>query len=698
MNNCLKAPSQITQFTLLGDTLAYSTKFHGLKIVSNKECDKILSFKHEFLNHETTALAFSPDGTHAVFCSANRLYIINLQSKQLLKSITSIEQTIISLHFDLSSSYIIVGTQEGRILQYKYSQSTLLARVISYKYKRINNMHGNILSSISFFKEYLISGYYDGSIDIINLYTKVHIGSFKHANCSITASCMIDEKRFLTGTSDGRIFIQEMGQKSLLKEITTPFISITNIILMPNINYALLVSSSNSISLINLKKAKIEHINFLTFQEDIYKVVVLDESRLFVALKDNTIVSVELPDKEQLKSLILHNSLAEAFALAESNHMLYETQEYTALQLQYKKAYLSAVEALINQNKNAALMLTDIFKNIPSKKEEIKLLYSAFEHYPRFQGLYFDKKYALAYNLSAKFPALQLTHQYRKMEKIFKEIFLNAQRHILLGNKESAAALLNEYITVTAKRDLIKLILNDNRLFVEFLKATQEKNLVKINELVLQKPLLSQIPTYKILEDSMDAELSSIEIKIKNGNIKEAKREIESLKNLPHARVAALKEIALHYQKLQDVYDENNFKACYEVLDSHPNLNETKLGEMLNKHWIKIIQECEEFALAGNIKGVKITLKELMSVQSRKDKVGDLLRVSFHVKIEQLLTAKKFNSTQNIIYSYLDIFGSDNEISSIMKVYENISNKKLALTQNIKISRHNWLNSEIIMK
>jgi len=698
MHNCLKAPSQITQFTLLGDTLAYSTKFHGLKVVSNKECDRILSFKHEFLNHETTALALSPDGKYLVFCTANRLYIIKLQTQKLLKSITSIEQTVISLHFDLSSNYIIVGTKEGRILQYKYSQSTLLARVISYKYKKINNMHGNILSSISFNDEYLISGYYDGTIDIVNLYTKIHIGSFKHANCSITTTCMINKKRFLSATSDGRIFIQDIGAQSIVKEITTPFVSVADLLLIPRSHYVLVVSSSDSISLLNLKKAKIEHIKFLTFKEDIYKVVVVNEAKLFVALKDNTILSVPLPSKEQLKSLILHNSLAEAFALAESNHMLYDTQEYSALQLQYKKAYLNAVEALINQNKNAALMLTDSFKNIPSKKEEIKLLYSAFEHYPRFQTLFLEKKYALAYNLSAKFPALQLTHQYRKMEKIFKEIFLNAQRHILLGNKEHAVALLNDYITVTAKRDLIKLILNDNRLFVEFLKATQEKNFTKVNELVQQKPLLSQIPTYKILEDSMDVTLSNIELKIRDGDIEEATREIELLKNLPYARIATLKETALHYQRLQDVYDENNFKACYEVLDSHPNLNNTKLGEMLNKHWIKIIQKCEEFALAGNIKGVKTTLKELLSLQSRKDKVGDLLRVSFHVKIEQLLAAKKFNSAQNIIYSYLDIFGSDSEISSLMKLYEDISSKKLALTQNIKISRHNWLNSEIIMK
>jgi len=696
-DNCLKARSQIINFTLYNDNIFYATEFHGLKVLSKDSCNNVLSFTHEFLNHETTAVAFSPDGLYSAFCTANRVYIVSLEDKKLLKSITSIEQTIISLYFDLSSNYIIVGTKEGRILQFKYNQSTLLARVISYKYKKMNNMHGNILTAISFYKEYLISAYFDGAIEITNLYTKVHVKSFKHSNASIHITLMIDENRLVSAASDGSIYLQNLNSTKAAKEISTPFTSISKIVLMPNTNYLLVSSSSNTIALINLKKTKIEHTKFIVLKEDIYTMVLLDENTLAVALKDNSIVKVSISSADELKSHILHNSLDKAYALIESNHMLYDTPEYHMLQTQYKKIYLNAVEALINQNKNAALMLTNIFKDIPTKKEEIQLLYRAFENYPRFVGLYLDKKYALAYNISAKFPALQLTHQYRQMEKIFKDIFLNAQRHILLGNKGSAAALLNEYITVTSKRDLIKLILDNNKIFVEFLKVTQEKNFTKVNELARKYPLLSQIPTYKILEDSMDSYLCDIQLHINKGEIKEAKTAINNLKT-NSSRIQTLKNELHHYEKLQDVYNRNDFKACYEILDSHTHLSSTNLGEMLSTHWIKIIQKCEEFALSGNIKGIKTTLKELMVVESRKEKIGDLLRVSFHVKIKQLLTAKKFKSAQNIIYSYLDIFGNDNEINYIMKQYEKISNEKLAITQNIKMSRHSWLNSEMIMK
>ncbi|MCD4668239.1 MAG: hypothetical protein K8R44_06600 [Sulfurimonas sp.] len=120
---------------------------------------------------------------------------------------------------------------------------------------------------------------------------------------------------------------------------------------------------------------------------------------------------------------------------------------------------------------------------------------------------------------------------------------------------------------------------------------------------------------------------------------------------------------------------------------------------MLQKQWSKIISKCEVFALKGNIKDIKTTLGEFINLSSRRDKIGDLFRVSFHSKIKGLLAQKKYKKAEAIIYSYIDIFGLDNEIISIMKMYENFSKTRLAITQNQnnRIDRDNWINSEIIM-
>jgi DNA-binding FadR family transcriptional regulator len=118
---------------------------------------------------------------------------------------------------------------------------------------------------------------------------------------------------------------------------------------------------------------------------------------------------------------------------------------------------------------------------------------------------------------------------------------------------------------------------------------------------------------------------------------------------------------------------------------------------MLESHWANIIQKAENFALKGNIKGVKSVLSGYMQVSSRKDKIGDLLRVSFHVKITELIHEKSAKSAESFIYSYIDIFGMDSEIISVMKEYEGYFLSKLAITQDKKIPRDNWLNYENII-
>ncbi len=700
IDECFNTRSQITQLALLEGSVAYSSKLHGLKLFSHTDCHVLQNLRHEYLNSNTTHTAFSPDALHVAFALENKIYILDLKTKTLVQTIKSIDSKITQLFFDLTSSYIIVGTKTGRVLQFKYNESTLLARVFSYKYEKIGNYRGNIISSINFYKEYIIAAFYDGSINLINLYSKVNIRSLKHSNSTITTTCMIDENTLLSGDSQGVLYKQNLSSSNPILEISTPFVSISQIIPLCNPDYVLVSSTSNSVAMINIKIGKTVHTSYLKFEAPTLKIILVDEETLVVALKNNTIFRVQMPGVKELKSYVLHNSLDQAFLLADRNHMLIETHDYKILQKKYRDIYLKALDALVNQNKKAALKITDPFKDISCKKEEIKLLYDAFTMYSRFQTLFLEKNYRLCYNMADKFPALQLTNQYLKMEKVWKNVFLNAQRYILLGNKRDATALLNEYSTIASKRPIIQLILHENKLFVEFLKATEEKNFNKVNTLAKKNSLLAQLPTYKTLEDSMDLHLGKIKKYIQQGKTKEARDSIELIHVTPNVaqNIKNMMDDCKNIESLQTTYENNDFKSCYETLDKFPHLSSTELGKMLNRHWVTLMQKSEDYSLKGNIKGVKSTLKELMSIESRKEKIGDLLRVSFHIKIKQLLSAKKFKNAENIIYSYIDIFGRDNEINYIMKQYEKFARVKLAITNSVKVARDAWRDSDIIMK
>ena len=198
------------------------------------------------------------------------------------------------------------------------------------------------------------------------------------------------------------------------------------------------------------------------------------------------------------------------------------------------------------------------------------------------------------------------------------------------------------------------------------------------------------------------ANIKKIELFINQGELLKAKELLFKFKNSSHVN-KDLKRLNTKLQdmtSLQEAYQINDFKKCYELLDTYPHLNSSELGILLNKHWAKLISECEEYALKGNPKGIKKALDTLISISTRKHKIGDLLRVSFHSKIKAFLAKKNFKSAENIIYSYIDIFGNDNEISSLMKSYELMSKTKLAITQdqNERVQRDKWVNSELIME
>lgn len=182
------------------------------------------------------------------------------------------------------------------------------------------------------------------------------------------------------------------------------------------------------------------------------------------------------------------------------------------------------------------------------------------------------------------------------------------------------------------------------------------------------------------------------------GETQKAKTAIEFIRGIPSLKYRIeffLKECE-ELDTLKTHYEKNNFKGCYETIDNYPDLKKTQLGELLEKHWANLMQKCEHFALEGNIIGVKKTLNELVGLRSRAAKVGDLFRLSFHVKIKEYLALRNFRDVERTIYRYTDIFGVDHEIKELMKKYELKTQTKLALTQEATTNRDSWIDSDFV--
>lgn len=703
IEECLTNRSQVSELKVLdSNLLAYSTRTHGINIFSYEDCSLKLRINkvHELLNPSTNSTTFSPNGEYLAFTTKGVIYIFHMPSRILSKTIYTNNEEINILSFDLESKYIIAGTMKGRVHQYRYDGSSLLSRLYSFKKSnQKESLTHNFVNSFAFYKNRVACGNNNGEITIVDLHSRVNKATlFNSQNC-INALCFLNENLILSGTIDGKLYINNLENEKQSKIIDTGFTTVSNIIHMPNKNYVMISGDTNYVSIYDIKKYKILHNKYLEFDDIVEKLALVNDDTLIVALKNFNICRVELPSTSKLKLLVEANSFEEAYNLCEKDFMLKDSKEYKLLQEKYEKLCAQAIQALINQQKKVAMQLMGIFDNVASKKDEIAMIFKAYEHYPKLQSLYLEKKYSLAYALCGQFPALENTFQYKKMEESWKDAFRSAQRQIILGRDEMAKSLLSEYITVTSKRPMIKLIINHNKKFIEFLKAIETKNFQIVYEIAKINESFTQIPTYKYLENDIEHGLLEIKNSIKKGEVDLASTNLAKYQKLPDFvfEVAKLTQDCQNMQKLKYAYEINDFKLCYKILDTHSGLEFSELGLLLEKHWSKLAHTAEEFALKGNLKEIKTTLGELLDLQTRREKIGDLLRVSFHTKTKMFLAKKSFQNAENLIYTYIDIFGQDMEINSLMRIYENSSKTQLAITQNSRQARDNWINSPIIM-
>jgi len=705
---CLIARSNITELKSLDeDTLAYSTTQNGVTLLDSKEYEIKKTIKHPKLSPHVTAIAFSKDSEMFAFVNNKVIYIIDMDTKEDIQTINVEDEDISILSFDLSSTYLIAGTKNGRVLQFRYNKSSILSRLCSFPHDRNSvylkvDENENFVSAFAFHKNFIACTGFGGAIFIVNLHSQANKQLIAHNRTRLNVLCFANENTILSGNENGDIEVTPLDNPKLYKIIKTPLSTIKHLLLMPNPNYILIAGNSNIISIIDIKKFKVTHSKYIELESSIAKITIINNESIVVALKNKKILTIELPSLDKLKSLILHNDVEKAYKLIQSEPMLQGSHEHEFLEENFENSMKQATQALINQNNAVASKTLDIYSNIPSKNEKIKELFIAFKNFRRFHTLFLEKKYAIAYAMASKFEPLKQTVQYKQMEQVFKTAFANAQRQILLGNILGAKALLAEYSPVIAKKPIIQLILNQNQEFIEFLQAINKKDYKTINKLLKINKLFNQIPNYILLIEQIDDKLKNIKFSIKSGEIVIAKKLLFSLEGIKHIEddVAKLNLECKHALILKKAYNNNQFKACYEILDSHKSLKSTELGILLEKHWTKLMSKCEEYALGGNIKDIKKTLDNLLRLKSRENKIGDLIRVSFHVRIKMLINSKNFQGAETIIYTYIDIFGLDSEINLIMKQYEKYSRQKLALSenQNLRPARDNWLSSPIIMK
>jgi hypothetical protein len=692
IKECLKVRSQVTCLKALqNNTVAIGTQIHGIQIFQADTCQNKQTLSIAQLHHKTTAFDIHPNKNICAVVNDTVIYIVSLINKSVLQTIFTHNSTIEMIVFVPDRPYIISTTKEGRVMLYRYDGHSEISRLLSFTH---------YVSTFALSQNYMACSGYGGCVSLVLLNSHKQIRKYCISKVRVDSLCFIHEETLLFGNVEGTLYLQSLQNKENVFTITMPFSNIKHIIHFPASDFALVSGKSNTISLVNVTTRKLISAKYLMFHDEVHTMTLTHDQYLIVVLKSKQIYRVKFANAQDLKVCIVNKNIQKAFEIIDSDPRFQGTKEHKRAEILYEKLYADAFNALVNENTKSAQKMIAPIKNIYSKRDTIKLLYKAYDNYAKFKSFYCAKKYALAYNLSDKFPALKYTPQYKKMQEEFKEAYTFAQKQILLGRKDVAKDALVPYITVLSKRTLINLLLRQNKEFLEFLKALQNKDYKLIHSLVSKYETFKDIPGYLAVQKSQETLLKNIATAIDNAKVEAAIQQIKSLQSFT-CNENALEELydyALSVKKLLTNYENNNFKTCYALIDNDERLQKLEVVKLLEEHWQKLMNECEKYALSGDIQSIKETLHELISIPSRAQRTGDLLRLSFYTQIRHLININKFTSAENLIYSYIDIFGIDKELTVIMQHYETYSSKKLAITheQGKKRTRDSWLHSDIL--
>jgi len=687
---CFKAYSAILSLKVLENkTIIFATRNSGIRVVDAHDYSVISNILPDELKQDTSLVSFSPDSKLAAFVNATTVSVMILATQVIIKKI-KLQSRVNVISFDPSSTYILIGTRDGRVTQYRFNSSSRLSRLCSFPYllpdEKFLQTEQNYVSAFAFHNDKFACSGYGGAIYVLNLHSRDNMKVITRSRVKIETLYFLDDNHLISGNADGVIEIITLNQTSTIQRLNAPFSNIKNIVSMPNRDYILVSSNKKYISLIDIKKLKIINNKYFEFDTNIDEIIQKQEDSILVILKDATVLNVELLNLNHLKSLINENKIYQAYKLLQKAPMLRGSKEDKHLQERYQEHLLQAVKYIIKDDIASAQNITRPLLQIPSKKDEVELIYTAFKHYDKLKLFFHEKKYNLVYSMADRYPALKETIEYKSLENLWKKSFVEAQKQMHLNNIESARALLSDYIMVPSKRSVIKFILYKNKEFINFLQAIENKEFERINNIAKKNKDLTNLDHYQSLSTEMKNNVKEARELIKIGNITLAEIIIERLeKNSRYEKIAdELRIEAQNVKKLFDAFNKDDLFLAYKLIDTNCSLKNTDLGKLLEDKWNVLINSCEKHAIQGKIDLLESDLNSLQKLPSRSDKTGDLFRLAYQVKINYHIKKRNFKESEKFIITYLNMFGLDSELSNYIHSHTENSSKKLTLTPNQK--------------
>ncbi len=668
----------IVYLSVLDDKkLAVVDKSHNFHILdmSTMEKEHSFKFKQAYVHTEKKSISFSPDGKYLAYSEKEQsvVRVIDIHNQKLHHSFPTLQNQVETLCFDPSSNYLIAGSVTGRVYLWNLFSTGQVSRLSSfpeYTPKLFTRPKVNYVSAAVFSPsgDLVATSGYGGSIVITNIHTEVSPQRITPNHVRINSLSFIRNDYIVAGNIEGGLDLIHLKESQSGKHYQSGFAEVRSICTSSKGDFLLLCGNTRDISLLDLKKEKITHTDYIRLHTKITVMQITPDDLLVVGCEDGSIHFFDLYPEELLKLRIQTASYAQAYTLLHTFPLLQSSPLVKELEEIWEETLFKAINCVENKRIDEATRLLNSFSKVLSKQAVIREFETFISYYERFKTAVEHTNYALAYSMADHQPLLKHSSPYRKMESFWDEAFLKAQGYVITHKTHQLFKVLEPFSRVNSKLCFIQVLLHEPEKFLEFVHFINTHSYGRIFSLAQEYPCLKEIASYQKIIDSTDDLLQKLHQHILSEDYDLAELEMEALNDIPYVQTR-LKELSKLFdlaKKLSVAIKSDKLFEAYTLIDTHPQLQQLPISTELEKNWGEKMVAAEKEALLGHTKEIKHILGSLLFLPSRAQKIGMMLRLSFLTQIKLLLIKHQFDHVPKAIKNYISLFGYDTELNNLI--------------------------------
>ncbi len=625
---------------------------------------------------------FDPIHNRIAFGSSNSkaLHLIDLDQKKTIRKFELNEQYPTLLSFDPSGSYLICGTDQGRVLLWRCDSSTLIARMHSFpEYAAYSTIKPkfNFVSAIAFDKELVATTGYGGSVVITDYLGQTQTQRL-HAGYVKNGALLFYQEFLIVGNQSGTLLKLDRNTKYPNQRLSTALGPITHLIKAGSEPYILVTSEQRHIILVDAEEMKILNDSYIELEHPITVICKDEEDKLYVGTKKGELFRFDLEPQYHLDTLIASKKYSDAYLYAQKEPLLQKNRSFKELESIFELKIESARVTLEKGDVEKAKTILAPF--LPAKSKEIATLTIAYSHIDRLTYLFNQQKLSPFYGLAEQYPQLQSTSLFLLAEKFWSERFGKAQKLMLMGKTKESRAELQPFTSVSVKWPFIQLLLQHFDVLKKCSKAIYEHDYRTLMQLSHRYPIIRKLPSYIQLISEAGELVPAITDALKTKSFERATLLLEELTNVIQYEedCVELKKFASLASNLHHAISHDHMRSAYRLLDSHRELMILPWAQELEVQWNEKLQRSESYAISGDAISVKKEFSNLITLPKRHERIGDLLRTAYHVQLKQLLRKNAYRFKAGVD-TYCELFGMDTELRFLIKE---------AQTQGLSITLH----------